>query len=360
MELKVKNKTLALPVFCPDATRGVVRSLSSRDLEEIGTPGVIVNTWHLHLRPGEEKISQLGGIAKFMDYSGLIISDSGGFQVFSLFQKDPDYGKITDAGLVTYTGPTRQKKQVFTPENSIQMQFALGSDIMICLDDFTPPTADENRIWESVHRTIAWARRCKIEFEKQLALHNFTPDNRPHLYAAIQGHRNKAARKYCADALLEIGFDGYGLGGWLFDEQSKFDLDICAYVASLTPDPFPRYALGVGTPDNIRALYQMGYTIFDCVLPTRDARHGRLYTSEGFLYLQKTAHALNLSPPDSRCTCPTCARFTRAYLHHLYKIGDSAFYAHATRHNLHFYQKLMEELGQTSPKSSTSKKSTQA
>ena len=343
-KLKIREKEVQLPIFCPDATLGVVRSLTSRELETEKVPGVIVNTWHLHLQPGEEKVAQLGGIGRLMDYHGLIISDSGGFQVFSLFQKDPNYGKITDQGLVTYTGKSRQHKLIFTPENSIQMQFALQSDIMICLDDFTPPSADEKRVAQSVERTVAWARRCQAEFQRQCRQRGLTTDTRPHLFGVIQGHFDKAARQKCAQELLKIGFDGYGLGGWLFNEDGSLNLDICAYNASLTPDNLPKYALGVGKPQDVRQLYQQGYTIFDCVLPTRDARHGRLYTKEGFLYLDKQRYQLDEKPIEVGCDCQTCQRYTRAYLHHLLKVGDSAFYRHATCHNLRFYTRLCEEL----------------
>ncbi len=343
-ELKIKNKVVALPIFCPDATRGVVRSLTSQELKTEEVEGVIVNTWHLHLRPGEEKVAQLGGIGKLMNYDGLIISDSGGFQVFSLFQKDPEYGKITNEGLVTYTGKKKQHRVLFTPENSIQMQFALGSEIMICLDDFTPPSADEKRVWESVKRTVAWAKRCRIEFDKQCQARGLTEETRPHLYGVIQGHLNKAARKSCAEELLKIGFDGYGLGGWLFNDDGSLNLDICAYNASLTPDNLPRYALGIGKGKDVEKLFEQGYTIFDCVLPTRDARHGRLYNDESYLYIDKKIYELDEKPIGENCDCQTCKNYSRAYLHHLFKIGDSAFYRLATIHNLRYYVRLCKKL----------------
>ncbi|MDR0463400.1 MAG: queuine tRNA-ribosyltransferase family protein, partial [Pseudomonadales bacterium] len=241
-KLTIKNRDYDLPIFCPDATRAVVRSLDSKDIEKAMVRGVIINTWHLHELPGEEKMAALGGIKKFMNFDGLTISDSGGFQVFSLFQQQPDFGKITDEGLVTYTGKNKQKKLIFTPENSIQMQFAIGSDIMIVLDDFTPIDANEERADKSIERTIDWARRCKVEFEKQCEMRDLDEQNRPHLYGVIQGHRDPARRKSCADQLLEIGFDGYGCGGWLFNDEGKLDLEIAALNASLTPDEFPRYA----------------------------------------------------------------------------------------------------------------------
>ena len=343
-KLKVREKTISLPIFCPDATRGAVKGMTSLELKTTKVAGVIVNTWHLHLNPGEKKLATLGGIGELMNYQGLIISDSGGFQVFSLFQKDPDYGKITDEGLVTYTGKNKQHKNIFTPEKSIQVQFALQSDIMICLDDFTPPSASSRRQEKSVERTVAWAKRCRAEFDRQCQKRNLSEEDRPLLFAVIQGHFDKKLRKKCADELLKIGFDGYGLGGWLFDEQGKLNLDICAYNASLTPDHLPRYALGFGKPEDIKKLYALGYTIFDCVLPTRDARHGRLYTSEGFLYIDKQKHQLDQEPIERDCDCQTCQNYSRAYLHHLCKIKDSAFYRLATVHNLRFYIKLCEKL----------------
>lgn len=346
----VKGKEVKLPIFCPDATRGVVRSLSSQDLNNAQVKGVIVNTWHLHQKPGEGKLTQLGGIKKLMNYNELVISDSGGFQVFSLFQKKSDFGKITDEGLVTYTGKNKQKRLLFTPENSIQMQFAIGSDVMICLDDFTPPEADEKRQIESVERTLAWAKRCKNEFLKKCQENKLCEKNRPWLFGVIQGHRNLELRRYCAQELLKIGFDGFGLGGWLFDENNQLDLSICAANAKLTPDNLPRYALGFGKPDEISQLYRQGYTIFDCVLPTRDARHGRFYISDTesekgyqFLHINKGKYEMDNLPVDPHCDCQTCQNHSRAYLHHLFKIGDSAFYRLATIHNLRFYTHWCEQ-----------------
>ncbi|MBQ6438149.1 queuine tRNA-ribosyltransferase family protein [bacterium] len=352
--LTIKGRRYALPIFCPDATRGVVRSLSTHDLLATGTRGVIVNTWHLHDLVGDQRLSEWGGVKKLMAWEGLTISDSGGFQVFSLFQKQPDFGKITDAGLVTYTGPKKQHKIVFTPEDSIRAQFAIGSDIMICLDDYTGPTATPARIEQSTSRTIAWAARCKREFELECHRHGFTKDNRPLLFAVIQGGRDLAWRKICATELLSIGFDGFGLGGAQFRPDGSLDLDWAAASATLTPDDFPRYALGFGKPDELVALAAAGYQIFDTVLPTRDARHGRLYihpekdgsTAKNyqFLNLNRGAFATDFTPPDPQCQCPTCQQYTRAYLHHLLRLGDSAAWRACTIHNLHFYQKIVSQI----------------
>ncbi len=366
-QLTIKNKTYQLPIYLPDATLGVVRNLDSQDLNRVQIEGVVINTYHLRRQPGVEILQKIGGIKNLMSFSGLTASDSGGFQLFSLINKDPKLGKITDKGVVLYTGKNQQKKQLFTPEESIRVQFAINSDIMICLDDFTPDDADEERIQLSIDRTVEWARRCKIEFEKQLKKHGFTDNNRPLLFAPIQGHRHHQLRKQCADKLLEIGFDGYGLGGWPFDDQGNFDYEMCAVNASLTPDNLPRFALGIGKPDNITRLHQMGYHIFDCVLPTRDARHQRLYVwkknpaevdfSEinlsrdddwyDYLYISRGSCKTDQKPVSQFCDCPTCQNYSRAYLNHLFKAKDGTAFKLAEMHNLRFYTQVMEKLRET-------------
>ncbi len=361
--IAIKGQTYQLPIYLPDATLGVVRGLDSKTLQKVGIEGVVINTYHLKDRPGAKILEKAGGIKKLMNFSGLTASDSGGFQLFSLIHKNPNMGKITNEGLITYTGPKKQNKILFTPEDSIKIQFTINSDIMICFDDFTPENADPIRLKQSVERTIAWAKRCKIEFEIQIKKRKLNNNSRPLLFAVIQGHRDMKLRKYCADALLEIGFDGYGLGGWPFKKSGEFNYQMCKLNASLTPNSKPRFALGIGTPENIAKLWQMGYHIFDCVLPTRDARHQRLYTYTkkpdkltledfsqsnhpwyNFVYLGKAKHAVDFNPLGSKCDCFTCQNYTRAYLHHLFKIKDTLAYRLATIHNLRFYAKLMERL----------------
>ncbi|KUK79352.1 MAG: tRNA-guanine transglycosylase, various specificitie [Microgenomates bacterium 39_7] len=355
-----------LPMYFPDATRGVVRSLSSSDIKRTGIKGLVVNTYHLREQPGYELLSKIGGIKKLMNWDGVIASDSGGFQLFSLINKNPKLGKITNEGVTLYSGKKQQKKHIFTPEESIQIQFALGSDIMVCLDDFTPPLADLPRAIESVNRTVNWAQRSKAEFERLVKKNGYTEENRPLLIAPIQGHNNYNLRKKCAQELVQIKFDIYGLGGWPFTADGKFDYEMCKINSSLTPNENLRFALGIGTPQNIAKLYQMGYDMFDCVLPTRDARHKRLYIFSDnpenidpysdqkwyqFLYLDRGSHQSDLSPVSPYCDCYTCQNYSRAYLHHLFKIKDSSAFRLATIHNLRFYSRLMEIL----QKSSTSR-----
>jgi len=359
--ITIKNKKCQFPIYLPDATLGVVRGLASDDIEKCGIEGVVINTYHLKDNPGLKVLQKIGGIKKLMNYKGLTASDSGGFQLFSLIQKNPNLGRIVDDGVILYSGPKKRKKILFTPEDSIKVQFAINSDIMITLDDFTPDAADKKRTEESVFRTIAWAKRCKTEFDKQIKKRSLSKANRPLLFAPIQGHDNNELRKKCAVQLLEIGFDGYGLGGWPFDKKGNFNYEMCSFNASLTPDNSPRFALGIGTPQNIVELYKMGYHIFDCVLPTRDARHQRLYSFSKnpdeidilnekewykFIYINRGKYSDDIKPINEYCQCETCQNYSRAYLHHLFKVGDPLAFRLATVHNLTMYQQVIEKLRQ--------------
>ena len=360
----------SLPVFMPDATLGVVRSLSVADLKNLGLNWLMVNSYHLWQKPGQELLQQVGGLKALMKWSGFLASDSGGFQLFSLIQKNPDLGKITDQGIVLYTGPKKQKKLLFTPAESIRLQLAIGSDLLICLDDFTPPEADENRIELSVKRTVSWAKQAKLELEQQLKQQPQRYPNKPLLMAPIQGHDHQRWRQYCADALQEIGFDLYGLGGWPIQANGHFDYQLCQFNAQLTSDDQARFALGVGSLINITRLFFMGYQFFDCVLPTRDARHQRLYVFKtdpkqldrqqlqtlaeknqleqifDYLYISRGQYQDDLKAISPHCDCPTCHNqaVSRAYLHHLFQVGDSSAWRLATLHNLRTYQLLIEAL----------------
>lgn len=360
-----------LPVFMPDATLGVVRSLSPDDLSAIGLNWLMVNTFHLMSQPGEIILNKTSGLKQLMNWPGFLASDSGGFQLFSLIKKNPHLGKITDDGVILYSGPKKQKKSLFTPEESIRLQFAIGSDIKIVLDDFSPPAADEACLEESVKRTIAWARRAKVEFDKQVQEQQVQQSKaRPLLLAPIQGHNHQKWRRYCADALLEIGFDIYGLGGWPLDKKGQFDYQFSQFNAQLTPDNQPRFALGVGSLENIVRLYLMGYHFFDCVLPTRDARHQRLYVFKtnpqelnleeikklvknnqlnkifDYLYIGQGKYQTDFEKISEHCDCPICQnqQISRAYLHHLFKVKDSSAWRLATLHNLRTFQLLIEAL----------------
>lgn len=351
--LFIKGKTYDLPIFLPDATRAVTKSLDSVDLYNANVRGAVVNTFHLKDNPGIKKLQKIGGVKKLMNLEGLVVSDSGGWQVFSLIHRNSasnlPKGKITDEGVVFPIG--KNKKEIFTPEISIQTQFAIGSDIVICLDDFTPPKSSAKKIKNSVDRTIYWAKRSKDEYDKLCKELELTEHTKPLILAVIQGGESKEMRKYCAQELIKIGFDGYGFGGYLIDENGDLDMNMMEYMANLVPENKFRFALGTGTPKQIQECYKLGWDIFDCTLPTRDARHQRLYIRKDkdfkeyeFLYINKGKFELDESPIDSFCDCHTCKHYSRAYLHHLFKIGDSTAMRLASIHNLKFYSDLIASL----------------
>lgn len=351
-ELTIKGKTLKFPVFFPDGTRAVVRSIDSQDIKNAGVEGIVVITYHLLTNPGISVIKQAGGVKKFMNWDGFVASDSGGFQIFSLIHRTKGLGKITDDGVRFHRGSIKKTK-LFTPEKSIQTQFELGADIMVCFDDFTPYNANAEKIKESVDRTILWGKRCKEEFERQIERRKMTDSTRPILLGVIQGADCYSERERCAKGLQKIGFDGYGFGGWPLDSDGNFDYKIAKFTAELMPDSGPKFALGVGTPESIVEGVKMGYTIFDCVLPTRDGRHKRLYNFKQdpsksleteFLYIQREKYIRDFNPISDYCDCYTCKHYTRAYLNHLFKIEDTLAYRLATIHNLRTYSRLIEQL----------------
>ena len=357
--IEIFGKKYQFPIYLPDATLGVVRGLNSNQVKKAGIRGAVINTYHLMSTPGTEILDEVGGIKKFMNWDGMAASDSGGFQLFSLIHKNPKLGKITDEGVYLYTGEKQQRKILFTPEDSIRIQFSIQSDVMICLDDFSPVDSSPKRLQKSVDRTIAWAKRCKAEFVKQCKEKGYTDENRPLLLGVVQGHNSEELRKYCAQELIKIDFDGYGLGGWPFKENGDFDYDVCQITADVTPDDKIRFALGIGSPENIFRLYQMGYNIFDCVLPTRDARHKRLYTFTKdpkeidftkdkkwykYLYIGRGSLSTDTSPIEEWCDCYSCQNHTKAYLNHLFKVRDNLAFQLATIHNLRFYSRLIEAL----------------
>lgn len=344
-----------IPIFFPDATLGVSRSIDSVDLKNAGIKGVVVNTYHLMSRPGDKLIKELGGIKKFMNWEGITVSDSGGFQLLSLIYKNPKLGRVTDNGVVIYQG--KLPSRFFTPEKSIQVQFNLRSDIMICFDDCSAVNSSHDDYILSINRTVEWAKRCKEEYSKQIK--NTDNNYHPILFAVIQGGDDKKLRERCAKELIKIGFDGYCFGGWPMDKNGRFNNEIFEYTCSLMPKSLPKFALGIGDPSSIVNGWKVGYQLFDCVLPTRDARHRRLYifnrepekinfSKKGrfydYLYFSRKFLANDTKPISEFCDCHTCLNFSRAYLHHLFQINDVSALRLATIHNLRFYSKLTELL----------------
>ncbi|UCC68690.1 MAG: queuine tRNA-ribosyltransferase family protein [Armatimonadota bacterium] len=354
-ELRTAHGVIQLPAFLPDATRGVVRAVDSDDLARVGVEGIVVNVLHLSSAPGASVISSLGGIGRFMGWKGVVACDSGGFQVYSLIARSANLGSVTERGFTYRLGQGRAK-ETLTPEKCIERQFQIGADLMFCLDYCTHPEAPEEVQRESVERTVAWARRCKEEFARRLE--GVEPgEPRPMLFAVVQGGADRDLRRSCAEELLEIGFDGYGYGGWPVGSEGGL-VETVEYVRELVPREFPLHGLGIGKPESIVRCVGMGYDLFDCTLPTRDARHGRLYVStDGFATLDEEAGAFyehvrieddryrrDERPVEEGCDCPACRGYSRSYLRHLFEIGDAAGWRLATLHNLRFYARLMAGL----------------
>ncbi|HAI74350.1 MAG TPA: tRNA guanosine(34) transglycosylase Tgt [Candidatus Moranbacteria bacterium] len=368
--IKTKNGEIKTPFFMPDATRGFVKSISGEDLKKSGVQPMVVNTYHLYLNPGMETIKKSGGINNFMNWSYPLLSDSGGYQVFSLIHKNPKLGKITEDEVI-FRSPVDGAKHILTPEKAIQIQFDLGVDMMVCLDDVPPNNYPEEKIKEAVERTIIWAQRCKIEYEKQIKKRKISDSERPLLFGVIQGGKYGDLRKYCADELVRLDFDGYGFGARHVDENGVFMEDMIRETAQMIPKDKLRFALGVGTPEDIARCVKMGWDIFDCVIPTREGRHGRLFVwdkqSEFSIFnfqfsnnfeisnskIQKFYNTINInnekfkedfSSLDTHCDCELCENHSKSYLHHLFAIKDPLAQRLASMHNLKFYMDLMKEL----------------
>ena len=327
-------------IFLPDATRGAVRYLTTGQLEETGTEGIVVNTLHLMISPGAEKIKELGGIHKFMNWSGYVLSDSGGFQVFSLIHSKKWKGKINEDGAV-FKSPRDGSVYELTPEKSIDVQMSIGSDILVVLDDCRNTNLKRKEAEESVERTLRWAERCKKQFEN---VYGGTKKTGKLLTAVVQGANFLDLRKKCAEGLVEIGFDGYNFGGYVVDDNGELVLDEMTAVAENTPDDKFRYAMGVGKPEDIRKASKIGYTVFDTVLVTRNARHGTLYSSDmkdEILRIGNSEYSNDTKPIDSKCDCEACRNYSRAYIHHMLKVDEATAKTLCTIHNLRYYQRLI-------------------
>ena len=352
-ELQLPHGKINFPVFLPDGTRGVVRAVSSSDLEDIEIQALVMNTFHLMLKPGASTVNALGGLHQMSAWQRPILTDSGGFQAYSLIRENPKQGSITNKGLV-FRQPGGKRKYQLTPEKTIQLQLSFGADVVICLDDCTHVDDDPATQAQAVDRTIAWAARCRVEFDRLADERNLEGAARPKLFAVVQGGGDKTQRRRCAEALLEIGFDGYGYGGWPLDGEYNLLEDMLAYVRELVPPQFPLHALGVGHPEYVAACARMGYQMFDSALPTRDARRGRLYTFTGpqglggswfrFLYIYDDQHIRAGEPVSAFCDCETCTNYSRGYLHHLFKLHDHLFFRLATIHNLRFMRLLEDRM----------------
>jgi queuine tRNA-ribosyltransferase len=386
----------------PIATKGAVKNISPEDLKEIGAEIVLGNTYHLWLRPGDELVAKAGGLGKFMNWDGPILTDSGGYQVFSLGARAE--GKFGSNGVtlseegVEFVDPVDGKKYFMSPEKSIDIQLNLGSDIIMVLDECPPYPCSHERAKESMELTLRWAKRCKEHFEKRIKnsqSHSERSEeardssampqndkiiNRPLLFGIVQGSIYEDLRKECAKRLIEIGFDGYAIGGVAVGEPRKHLYEILEWTVPLLPEDKPRYLMGLGKPEEVVRAVEAGIDMFDCVIPTREGRHGRLFLwkkpNDKFLIsnfesnhndknlsnkkIQNTKYQIrdtnfyetinisnekykeDFSPIDPNCDCYTCQKYTKAYLSHLLRTNEPFFLKLASVHNLKFYIRLMK------------------
>jgi queuine tRNA-ribosyltransferase len=325
-----RNGSFETPAFMPVGTYGAVKTLSPEEVRACGAEIILGNTYHLYLRPGLEVIKKFGGLHRFMNWPGPILTDSGGYQVFSL----AEMRKIGDEG-VTFQSPLDGgAKHILTPALVMEIQQTLGSEIMMVLDECPSGDAAASEVERAVRRSTAWAKIClENKAEKSGAL-----------FAIVQGGTNVALRRSHLDELAALPFDGFALGGLAVGEEPRETQKILEEVAFLMPEAKPRYLMGVGKPEDILNAVKCGIDMFDCVLPTRNARNGQLFTFRGTLQIRHAANRLNEKPIDEDCPCPACRSYSRAYLHHLYAQNEIFGHRLLTLHNLTFYQQLMTRI----------------
>jgi queuine tRNA-ribosyltransferase len=329
--LTLAHGEIETPVFMPVGTYGTVKAMTPQSLHDIGAQVCLGNTFHLWLRPGLEVVREFGGLHKFMGWNKPILTDSGGFQVFSL----GELRKITEEG-VKFSSPIDGAKLFLTPEESMRIQHVLNSDIVMIFDECTPYPATRDEAAKSMRLSMRWAQRSRAE-------HNLL-GNANALFGIVQGGMYEDLRDESLAGLDEIGFDGMAIGGLSVGEPKEDMARILAHTAPRLPTHKPRYLMGVGTPEDLVNAVQAGIDMFDCVMPTRNARNGHLFTRFGDLKIKNAAHRHDTRPLDESCTCYTCTNFSRAYLHHLFRAGEILGSMLNTIHNLHYYQTIMREM----------------
>lgn len=330
-QLRTAHGIVNTPIFMPVGTRGTVKTCTPRDLVEIGAEIILGNTYHLYLRPGHQIIQQAGGLHKFMGWKKPILTDSGGFQVFSL----GPLRTITEAG-VEFKSEIDGSKHFISPERAIDIQNALGADIIMAFDECPPQPSDYNYLKSSMEMTLRWAERCKKGHRNRNQL----------LFGIVQGGMEKDLRQASVQGTVGINFPGYAIGGMSVGEEKELMYETLAYTAPLLPKDKPRYLMGVGTPEDIVYGVSCGVDMFDCVMPTRNARNGSLFTTAGTIKIRNAKYKADFTPLDANCVCYTCQYFTRAYLRHLYVENEILAHRLHTLHNLHFYLSLMRGIRQ--------------
>ncbi len=328
-QIKFSRGTIQTPAFMPVGTYGTVKGMTPEELVGIGAEIILGNTFHLMLRPGMKVIKEFGGLHQFMHWDKPILTDSGGFQVFSLAESC----KITEEG-AHFKSPVDGSNIFLGPEEAIQNQHILDADIVMIFDECTPYPATQEVVRESMELSLRWAQRSKYAHG----------DNENALFGIVQGGMHKDLREASLNGLIDIGFDGYAIGGLSVGEPVELMMEVLDNIIRGMPEDKPRYLMGVGTPENLVEAVSRGVDMFDCVMPTRNARNGHLFTEVGDIRIRNAAHRYNQSPIDANCACYTCENYSRAYLHHLDKTNEILGARLNTIHNLYYYQYLMQGL----------------
>lgn len=321
--------TFETPIFMPVGTQATVKAMSAHDIMDCGYNLILSNAYHLYLRPGHELLDSLGGVQKFMAWPGLVLTDSGGFQIFSL----KSLMKLTDDGM-EFRSHIDGSKHFMRPEDNMNVQKAIGADMVMALDECPPAGADRKHLESAVQRTIKWADRCK---RVQLKDHQT-------LIPIVQGGTDPEMRKFCVEELTTMNFSSYAIGGLSVGEEKPAMMDTVQYTASILPENAPRYLMGVGMPDDIFQCVERGVDMFDCVLPTRVARNGLVFTMDGRMNLRNACHRNSDVPIEDDCQCYTCRNFSRAYLRHMFIAGEIMGPRLATFHNLFFYARITADI----------------
>ncbi|HWI41054.1 MAG TPA: tRNA guanosine(34) transglycosylase Tgt [Verrucomicrobiae bacterium] len=324
--LQTARGVIETPVFMPVGTQATVKAMTPEELLATGAQIILSNTYHLFLRPGHRLVEKMGGLHRFMHWERPILTDSGGFQVFSL----GDLRKITEEG-VTFRSHLDGSRRFLSPEISIEVQEALGADIAMCFDECPPCPAEEAYVRKSLEMTLRWARRCR----------DFASRTDQALFGIVQGGMYRNLREASVAGLLEIGFEGYAVGGVSVGEEPERMYEVLSWCGPMLPADKPRYVMGIGRPEDLIEAVHYGFDMFDCVMPTRNARNGMLFTSFGRVNIRNARYAEDEEPVDPECGCYVCRNYSRAYLRHLFRAGEILGARLNTFHNLHYYQQLM-------------------
>lgn len=330
--IETERGVIETPVFMPVGTLGSVKALSPEEVQACGAEIILGNTYHLYLRPGCDVVRTFHGLHRFIGWNKPILTDSGGFQFFSLAK----LAKTTEAG-VTFQSHIDGSRHEFTPEKAVDIQIALDSDIIMCLDQCTPYPADHETAKKSLELTTRWAGRCRERWRE-------AADSRHSLFGIVQGGMYADLRKASAEALVGLDLPGYAIGGLSVGEPKELMMEMAGCTIPLLPPSKPRYVMGVGTPEDIVEMVALGADMFDCVMPTRNARNGQLFTGQGTINISNAAFRYDEKPVDASCGCYTCRNYSRAYLRHLYKSRELFSYRLNTIHNVHYYLNLTKEI----------------